>query len=33
VTTKANQAANGLYQSMGFEVVSAYHYRIHPEDA
>ena len=33
VTTKANQAANGLYQSMGFEVVGAYHYRIHPEDA
>ena len=33
VTTKANQAANGLYLSMGFEVVSAYHYRIHPEDA
>ncbi len=33
VTTKANQAANGFYQSMGFEVVSAYHYRAHPEDA
>lgn len=32
VATRANVAAHGLYQSMGFTVVGGYHYRIHPDD-
>ncbi len=32
VCTQANDAANGLYTSMGFACVGQYHYRIHPED-
>ncbi len=33
VATRANLAAHGMYQSMGFAVVGGYHYRIHPEEA
>jgi GNAT superfamily N-acetyltransferase len=29
--TKANDAANGLYQSLGMSLIGAYHYRIKPE--
>jgi GNAT superfamily N-acetyltransferase len=31
--TKANAGANGLYASLGMEVVGQYHYRIKPKDA
>ncbi len=30
VVTQANQAANPLYRSMGFEAIGAYHYRLAP---
>ena len=33
VVTRANEAANPLYRSMGLEDVGAYHYRLAPGDA
>ncbi|WP_370229275.1 GNAT family N-acetyltransferase [Cognatishimia sp.] len=31
ICTQANDAANGLYQSLGMSLIGAYHYRIKPE--